>query len=708
MAESPLTSDFPKPPGGSRSLLARHGVGGGGGAACVTAVGVLLVCASFAGGLRRLSLDWLFGLRPLPPPPTEAVIVALDEQSHQALNQPFGCPWDRALHAQLLQRLREAGAKAVVFDIIFSDPDTQHLQVDQQFAAAMKAHGKVVLGGEVVSKLDDRGGIALEQNSPPLELFISSAAAWADVGLPQEPDNVIRHHLPTDKEPYSLAWATAKVLGLPVTTAGEGPNGVRYLNYYGPPGTIPVVSYNQALEPKGVAEGYFKDKVVFVGQQLQTSLGGAKKDEFATPFTRVSQGRLSSGMEIHATAFLNLAGREWLTPLSERLELALVVLMGLVLGGGGVLVRPKLAVVMAVVLAGLTFLTAWLLFRYRLVWLTWTVLMVQISLALAWSILSNSLRLYVEKQLLQQEKEFLQKSMELHLSEARVLQLLADPDALKPGGYQQEVSIMFTDIEDFSRRAGKMQPADLFPILNEYYEVALNCCVEEHDGMVVQIIGDAIYAIWNAPLKQPDHQARACLAAVRMQRELARFDAEQGKIPLRTRFGIHSGVATVGNLGSKKRFDYACIGSDVNLASRLEGLNKYLNTSVLASRTVQQHAPASIVCRGLGFFIFKGSKEAVDVQELLGEGPEWAEKTKQWRKSFEDGLNLFRRQRFEEAAAQFQQTIQLRREAELASATDRHHGDGDGPSLFYLEEIEKLKKHPPSKEWDGEVELGKK
>ena len=133
-----------------------------------------------------------------------------------------------------------------------------------------------------------------------------------------------------------------------------------------------------------------------------------------------------------------------------------------------------------------------------------------------------------------------------------------------------------------------------------------------------------------------------------------------------------------------------------------------LNTAVLASRTVQQHAPPGIVCRGLGFFIFKGSKEAVEVQELLGEGAELAEKTRLWRQSFEDGLKRFRRQQLDDAAEKFRLTIQLRREAGLTSATDRHQNEGDGPSRFYLDEIEKLKKHPLPKDWDGEVELDKK
>jgi adenylate cyclase len=316
-------------------------------------------------------------------------------------------------------------------------------------------------------------------------------------------------------------------------------------------------------------------------------------------------------------------------------------------------------------------------------WFAWLIPLCELWVALLCSVVYNSLRLYVEKKLLEQ-------SLAAHLSPALVKRVLSDPNLRRRGGSKQEVSMMFTDIENFSRISETMHPDDLVNLLNQYFEAALQC-IHETDGTVMDLVGDAIFAIWNAPVEQSDHGERAFRAALKLQTQLAAFNAAQQNLPLRTRVGLHTGVVCVGNIGSELRFDYAAVGENTNLASRLEGLNKHLGTRVLASRAIQRVVEDKITSRLVGHIQVKGFARAVEIHELLGPS-ELAEPTRPWREKFGGALAHFRRREFDAAEKAFQETIQMRQ-------------DGDGPSSFYLGQIEAFRRQPPPAEWIGEVAM---
>lgn len=662
------------------------------GAVLVAALGLGLFYSSLGLPLQRFSYDFPFELRSVAAP-QDAVIVAIDEASYKALNQLYRKTWNRGLHARLLNRLKEAGAKAVVFDIIFSDPDPDAPEGDKQLEEAIRANGKVVLAGEVIFDRDIRG-VETERLFPPAETFATAAAAWGDVTLPVDPDGVIRRHLSTATEPHSLAWTGAKVAGAIVTESPERAKKVRWINYYGPPRTIPSVSYHQALDPKGVSEGFFRDKVVFVGQHLQTGLAGALKDTFGTAYTRLGRD-FSSGTEIQATIFLNLLREDWLVRIPAVVEITLLLLAGVGFGLGLTLPRPLFAVIVATVGAALTFLLGWGLFRYQLLWFAWAVVLVQIGAALLWSVVAHSVQVYL-----------LKLQLKAHFSKKGVEEMLNNPKMLEPGGQVQEVSFLFSDIANFSKVAQLLEPDDLFKLLNNYYDAALKS-IHDSNGTVVQLIGDAIYAVWNAPVAQADHAARACRSALDLHRQLVGFDAEHASVPLRTRIGVHTGVATVGNLGSKRRFDFACIGENVNLASRLEGLNKHLGTDVLATRAIQKSIEEEVVSRPVGHFQFKGFGQAVEVHELICK-LQHPDPTQRWREAFVEGLRQFQRKKFGAASENFKVAIRLRREIEQATAPDKEELRDDGPSTFYLKKIEAFKTNPPPENWHGEISMDEK
>jgi adenylate cyclase len=221
----------------------------------------------------------------------------------------------------------------------------------------------------------------------------------------------------------------------------------------------------------------------------------------------------------------------------------------------------------------------------------------------------------------------------------------------------------------------------LAKMMNHYFETAVSQCIHKTDGTVVKYIGDSIFAFWNAPEAQPDHAIRACEAAIRLRDQ--RFADPNGNV-LRTRIGIHTGLARIGNFGSSDRVDYTALGENVNLASRLEGLNKYLGTSCLITRETKEAMGERLVTRWLGQFQMKGLKDALDVYEIIG----WAdqtEPTRPWREAFDRALQNYHSRNLEFAAAGFRETLELRPD--------------DGPSKFYLEKLEELQTQDVPSDW---------
>jgi adenylate cyclase len=218
------------------------------------------------------------------------------------------------------------------------------------------------------------------------------------------------------------------------------------------------------------------------------------------------------------------------------------------------------------------------------------------------------------------QRRFLKQAFRHYLSPHVVEKLLEDPDRLRLGGERRELSIFFSDLQGFTTISEGLDPEKLVSLLNEFLS-AMTDIVMEEAGTLDKYEGDAIIAFWNAPLDVPDHALRACVAAVRCQRELARrrpgWEAQYG-CTLHMRVGLHTGEAVVGNLGSQQHFDYTVLGDAPNLASRLEGANKAFGTGTMISGTTFAAAQAGVLARELGQLVVVGRREPVTVYELGG------------------------------------------------------------------------------------------
>jgi adenylate cyclase len=257
------------------------------------------------------------------------------------------------------------------------------------------------------------------------------------------------------------------------------------------------------------------------------------------------------------------------------------------------------------------------------------------------------------------------------------------------GGEKRRATIYFCDLADFTSVSEGLTPEELVQHLADYFG-AFSDEILASGGTVDKYIGDAIMAFWGAPAPTDDHAAAACVTALRNQTALRslreRWRAE-GKPPLSARIGLHTGEVVVGNIGSAARLNYTVMGDAVNLASRLEGLNKHYGTEVLVSEQTYREAQAVVRARPVDWVAVKGKAEVVQVYELLGLVDEPLKDADELAALAVQALALYRGRNWEGAIRLFEQILHLR--------------PGDGPARLLLTRCRAYRDRPPGEEWDG-------
>lgn len=362
--------------------------------------------------LSSLSYDSSYFLAPSASP-KEAILVLMDEQSHTTLHQPDNAPWDHALYARLVRRMTEAGAKAVVFDIIFTEPQTN----SEQFVSAAAENGKVFAAA--LEREVNKKGLAGWQIFKPFEELSSVVQSGVVEGGIKGAAIQKQYEIQTDAGVKTLAELVATKAG-GAKVSKERP---KWLHYYGPPQTLPHISFAQALSTNGSPDALFKDKLVFVGATSEEAYSAGRGtndylrtyDEFATPFTRWGYGK-SSGVEINATACLNLLRGETLRQISPWTEMIVLVVSTIGLVVGAALLTPLSATIVAAVLAVGVAIAANGLVWVTHYWFDWTLIcFIQIPAILFCSVALRTQRLgrqkrELEKALVTQHTEFVAKA----------------------------------------------------------------------------------------------------------------------------------------------------------------------------------------------------------------------------------------------------------------------------------------------------------
>ena len=458
-------------------------------------------------------------------------------------------------------------------------------------------------------------------------------------------------------------------------------NGSALINYVGPYHSYPHYSMADVL--RGVVPAdTFRDKIVFVGG---TALGIG--DLRNTPFEKQGSGYM--GVEIHANILDNLlhSAEPQRTFLirgfpEEIVDIGFIAFFGVGLGLWFGRMRPLIATLTAMAVLG-AFL--WFVYFGFVHWGRWYSFLVPAATLVGSYASITSFRVIHEER----EKRKIRKTFSQYLSPGVIALIEKDPQKyIRPGGEVRDLTVMFSDIRDFTSLSEGLTPDDLVNLLNQYLTVMTDILFRNL-GTLDKYIGDAIMAFWGAPYPQTDHAVRACRAALEMLGVLNKLRAKweaQGRPPLDIGVGINTGLMLVGNMGSAKRFNFTIMGDNVNLASRLEGINKQFATRLIISEATYLAVHEHFVARELDLIRVKGKMKPVKIFELLGPTSD-LEIHRDRVERFQKGLEKYRSGEWKRALETFEELT-----------TDYPQ---DAPSHIFIKRCQDLLEQPPQGAWDG-------
>jgi len=387
------------------------------------------------------------------------------------------------------------------------------------------------------------------------------------------------------------------------------------------------------------------------------------------------------GIEILGNAVETVVHQRYLVPSPEWLTALTILLCALLAAGLVGLRSPWLATLALLGLLGLYLTLAAVLFESGVVM---NLIYPPAALAASFALTLAHRVVFTE-----QDRRLAREAMDRYLSPAVGRWVLADPGRLTLGGDLREMTVLFMDLRQFTTLSHTLSPERLVALLNRYRAVMTDV-VFTHDGVLVQFAGDAIEAFWNAPMDQPDHAHRACLAALDMSAAVQTIRAEfeaGGWGQLDVGIGINTGRMVVGNFGSRRRLEYAVVGDPVNVAARLEGLTKLYGVRVVAGEDTRAAVDEGIAWRFLDVVAVKGRPAPLSVFEVVGRADRLDAETRHRLDRYQEGVDSYRARRFDDALKIF---------AGLAE-----EGLGDGPLSLYLERSRQALRTPPPDDWDG-------
>jgi adenylate cyclase len=656
---------------------------------------------------------------------TSVVLVAIDQNSLDFYaTQSVSWPWPREFYGLLVDYLKMGGAKVIAFDMDFSRSDLERLETDAResdhaFAEAIGRGGNVVLGTLLAFKEPgDQQGSEIDQRHlgsgyrsvlgmptynraiAPLQEFQLSASRLGIINFEADRDDIARRiplvwkfkdsYLPY----FGLACYTLSrnipigMLDSLARTIPTGDDG-KFLFYWygkgGPSGTFKYYSIHSLIHSArkmkanlrpDVSPFEFRDKYVIVGGSAAGLF-----DYKPTPFTSIEP---YSGMEIHATMLSNLLNRDFLVKAPEWLSFIIAVVLALAVSS--LFSRTKnisMSLVYIIVIGAAYFAAALWLFYERMLWIRIVGPDIVILTTFAISAVVN----YATEG---KQRRELRRAFNRYLSPQVVTEVLEHNEQVELGGKIIEGTVYFSDIKNFTEACELLQPKELVALLNEYFSLATTEILKR-DAMLDKYIGDSVMAIFGAPISRNDHANVACLTALEVQRVLqTRYggSSRTKRSPMfETRIGLNTGNMVVGNIGSASRLDYTAIGDTVNLASRLEGVNKIFGTKIIVSESTFYQARDVIEVRELDFLRVKGKKIPIRIYELLCEKGSLTGLEKEKNELFGEGLLLYRKKQFRKAWGVFKSILKL--------------DPNDGPSHTYLNRCKMLQTQRLPRNWDG-------
>lgn len=660
----------------------------------------------------------------------DVILVEIGESTFKTL--PDDYPFPANYYAKVLDNLSRSGAKVVAVDILFSQKSRPSSREETKLQDLMGRLNNTILAGKIKS---EETGYTVQLNQRSYgNRFIAGSSAFGIVNVITDLEGIVREYYPGvyDEDQrqtlpsFSMAvlnryFFLPKMYVAPTSTGGGNIPAFKYLdkeipkytgatfliNYYGKSGTFPRVPFEQVIddrefqtkdeldfpgletntfdEPDGyLNDGTFKDKIVIIGAGPDLA---EEKDIFPTPFGKMS------GAEIHANVIQSVIDNNFIIPQPRLITVILVVGLSLftfvfIAGLKSIKIRFNILLDIlgvALILSLLYIITTisnWLFIRENY--------LVHMTSALASVVLSyvgSIIYYYVVER---RQKVMIKGMFSQYVNPTVVDELISDPDKLRLGGERKELTVFFSDIENFTKIAEQMRPEDLVTILNDYLS-EMTRIILENNGTLDKYEGDAIVAFWGAPIPQSDHAYLACRTAVQMQRRLEQLRPawlQEGKPDLRVRIGINTGEVVVGNMGGAERFDYTVIGDTVNLGARLETANKQYKSNIMISENCHRYVKDKFIARELDLLVVMGKTEPIRVYELVGlrDEPLTQEKIR-IVEIYSKSLSQYRNREFDSAIAGFEKVLEI--------------DPDDFPSQLYIERSYLYKKSPPPENWNG-------
>lgn len=665
------------------------------------------------------TLDLFFRHVPLPPASPEIVLITVDQPDLEFFrDRGLTWPWPRQLYSPIIDFCRRAGARAVILDILFSEPSSYGPEDDARLAQSLGSAGNVILpfflsrkekaSESAKATVIEKARLSISGNAPsglspyrsvlaPIQPLVISALTLGNVECRPDRDGIYRRMplvvpcggdwLPAlafaayDRlQPWSPYEFHGGALTRGQTRFPLDAQGQFLLKFRGPSGTYPRLSAANVIQSEGLCRQGLEPlyplqtlagKWVFVGLTAPGLM-----DLKSSPVDSIY-----AGVEIHATLLDNLLQGDFLglvqqwTVWSWTLLLVAGIVVTVICSSGVLVTLGALAclLIVNIALAFLAFTASWWMDPV----LPGTALVLSFAFSASYSYAIEG-----------RQKSTIRNMFAQYMSETVISDLLQHPEKLKLGGEHRTVTIMFSDLAGFTSISERLTPETVITLLNEYFSRMTDIILEE-GGTLDKFEGDAIMAFWGASLDMEDHALRACRAALRQVEALADLngDFEKMGLPaLKLRVGIHTGEAVVGNLGSQRRFDYTVIGDAVNLASRLEGLNKYYGTTLLCSESTMNACADEAEFRELDDVAVKGREAPVRVFQVLGLAGRLGEAQARARESFSRGLELYRAGQFALAGEHFFAALKILPQ--------------DGPSREFLDRCREFQRDPPGPGWD--------
>lgn len=464
--------------------------------------------------------------------------------------------------------------------------------------------------------------------------------------------------------------------------AFDGPDSI-YLNYYGPPRTIHTLSYHRVLSGESRRDLDLAGRAVFVGAAPR--MQPEQRDGFYTPYT-LSNGLDIGGVEIAATGFANLLDRNAITPLAPIWASGLVLTWGLALGMGLRRCRGLWIPWVAAGAGGAYFAVAYVAFVQAHLWLPLiTPLVAQLLPASFGAILWRYRGM-------QRERENIRQAFGMHLPLSVVDQLARGIDEFTASAEHAYGICLATDAERYTTLSELMEPSELKEFMNSYYNVLFSP-VRSRGGVVADVVGDAMLAIWASDTDRPELRKAACEAALEILEAVEQFNRTTPERRLPTRLGLHCGELVFGHVGALDHFEFRAVGDIVNTTSRIEGLGRQLGTRLLVSEDVVSGLHGLRV-RPLGRFLLKGKRRPLSVFELMSATAGDDQPGERLQERFTEGLQAFREGDLNTALACFE-------------AIELELGD-DGPTAFYRQQCLRHLAEPATRAWTGVVRLTEK